>query len=992
MQGFTSGGALVTGQHWRDRIHDPGGGGGGGEAQAAISVAAGAPGSRAVISLEPLRSARAAGSRIQRWKVSIPALAHRTGCCRACHVPFEVGEPRLQSAASAQNARYLHPHCVPGGLGPVDEVEGLSELPEEAQAKMVRHCDQPGVTREEYQQRKRRRRESASLMDAEGIFDSQELNNLEWWDSIDIKAPLKQFVPTIARVPPQLCASFADARSEVLIAMSRLPPSACNTVEALRLEKLLTYMDRLLLCRPERADKKRGLRKRKAQQSPLASVLSARLRQFWRGEWQTLWSMASQTTATGQASKALTQEMQDERDAQRVGNLMEAGEVSRASSSVGGAAVIADGPETAGALRTLFPQALAEFAVAGDDMEFDPSQSEGSGEWRSVVAKSIQECIRRFPRMSGAGPAGSRFEHWGTLKDREDGMEAAGDVLARLLLGEVSSGMMEAHLSSRLIALRKQNGGVRPVACGSVLRRIAGKGACKAMKSKLQAACGDFQYGVGRSAGTETVHKTLTVLAAARPQAAFLSLDATNAFNSLDRNVICREVLKRTPELGPTAAAWYKSPAVHNWWDRDGTHYEIRAERGVDQGCPLSPAVFSMALAQQLDDIQSAVQALDSHARVLAYLDDIYIVVSEDHCAQALGIAQRSLVGLGLDLNLTKTHVWSPDTLAQLPAEIPRVAKMQCLGSTVPYVRAAVEAEAAPEEVASVIVGGGCPSMAVQEGFRTYVAGLKRLMAAGLGLQHALVLLRTYYTGAATHVMRAALVSESWCQEYDDIMFMFLKELVHHELDDSQLAQASLPVRDGGVGMSTTVSRRAAAFLGSWELCFKDVAAALGVATASEVFGLASDLLTTLTAAAATVQSQGADNYSPDWAQRASRQKAHVQRELGKAIDDARMDGLLLAMPDGAAADILSSGGPGGAYLRPAMEEGHAMSDRHFEVALRRRLRVPHPGRIGCSAVGTSHALTVTSMGASAGVTSTRRAIMQRYVRLVAAWCTGMTA
>ena len=37
-------------------------------------------------------------------------------------------------------------------------------------------------------------------------------------------------------------------------------------------------------------------------------------------------------------------------------------------------------------------------------------------------------------------------------------------------------------------------------------------------------------------------------------------------------------------------------------------------------------------------------------------------------------------------------------------------------------------------------------------------------------------------------------------------------------------------------------------------------------------------------------------------------------------------------------------------------------------------------------------ALTVTSMGASAVVTSTRRAIMQRYVRLVAAWCTGMTA
>ena len=201
--------------------------------------------------------------------------------------------------------------------------------------------------------------------------------------------------------------------------------------------------------------------------------------------------------------------------------------------------------------------------------------------WRAAVVEAVPRCVVKFPRGSGAGPSGSRFERWGSLRDHDEGMKAAGEVLARLLVGEVSEGMLQAHLSGRIIALKKKGGGIRPVSCGSVLRRIAGRATCQVSKQVLKEAWGPLQYGVGRTAGVETVHKTLAVLAAARPDAAFLSLDATNAFNAVSRNAIRAGISANAPVLARTAAAWYGRPVLHHWWDQSGRHYTLKAERGV---------------------------------------------------------------------------------------------------------------------------------------------------------------------------------------------------------------------------------------------------------------------------------------------------------------------------------------------------------------------------------------------------------------------------
>eukprot|EP00973_Karenia_brevis_P047955 6655163-Karenia_brevis.AAC.1 len=67
----------------------------------------------------------------------------------------------------------------------------------------------------------------------------------------------------------------------------------------------------------------------------------------------------------------------------------------------------------------------------------------------------------------------------------------ASRVVVRFLLGELPADFLEANLGARLIAARKPDGGVRPLACGSVLRRLAARAACRVLQRELREAVGE---------------------------------------------------------------------------------------------------------------------------------------------------------------------------------------------------------------------------------------------------------------------------------------------------------------------------------------------------------------------------------------------------------------------------------------------------------------------------------------------------------------------
>ena len=114
-------------------------------------------------------------------------------------------------------------------------------------------------------------------------------------------------------------------------------------------------------------------------------------------------------------------------------------------------------------------------------------------------------------------------------------------------LGEVSNDFLCANLGARILALRKPNGKLRPIACGSVLRRLAARAVCATLKDDIRKACGDLQFAVGRRAGCEQVHKALAALTASSPSAVVLQFDCSNAFNTMPRQNIMDAVVARLP-------------------------------------------------------------------------------------------------------------------------------------------------------------------------------------------------------------------------------------------------------------------------------------------------------------------------------------------------------------------------------------------------------------------------------------------------------------
>ena len=98
-----------------------------------------------------------------------------------------------------------------------------------------------------------------------------------------------------------------------------------------------------------------------------------------------------------------------------------------------------------------------------------------------------------------------------TLRNSDEGLELAAELLVRLIEGRAPAFIVAAHLSAQVAGHPKPNDpdGVRPLAIGSVPRRIALKAVCQAFSDDLRKASGPMQFAIGRAGGPELMHKCL---------------------------------------------------------------------------------------------------------------------------------------------------------------------------------------------------------------------------------------------------------------------------------------------------------------------------------------------------------------------------------------------------------------------------------------------------------------------------------------------------
>ena len=275
-------------------------------------------------------------------------------------------------------------------------------------------------------------------------------------------------------MPADFHHGFAVLRGAVCEEVKRARTAGDAQSES-RAWKLLTFFDRLLLCPTPSTRGGKG-------HNGMARTLSARLRLANKGDWGALWREAA--LAAQRAPQKAGREDTSEEEARSIRALLADGLVSKALSRVTRKSAVMMGQGVLAALQELFPSGVAP-GTRGQ-AQVDP-------EVRTELVAEARKALVRYKARSAPGQNGSRFEHWATVQADSVAWDAASEVVVMFLLGECPAGALAANLGARLMALRKPNGKVRPVACGSVLRRLAARSACAVFRDDIRTACGEHQ-------------------------------------------------------------------------------------------------------------------------------------------------------------------------------------------------------------------------------------------------------------------------------------------------------------------------------------------------------------------------------------------------------------------------------------------------------------------------------------------------------------------
>ena len=108
----------------------------------------------------------------------------------------------------------------------------------------------------------------------------------------------------------------------------------------------------------------------------------------------------------------------------------------------------------------------------------------------------------------------------------------------KIMRGDVSDYSVKLLFSSNLTALRKKDGGIRPVAVGNVLRRLAAKARCYAVSRAVSHELLPIQLGVpvkgDAEAAVHAIRRFITNNIDSDDHKIIVKLNMMNAFNSFD--------------------------------------------------------------------------------------------------------------------------------------------------------------------------------------------------------------------------------------------------------------------------------------------------------------------------------------------------------------------------------------------------------------------------------------------------------------------------
>ena len=179
--------------------------------------------------------------------------------------------------------------------------------------------------------------------------------------------------------------------------------------------------------------------------------------------------------------------------------------------------------------------------------------------------------------------------------------EAIATMAKTLCTQYIDPSTIEPLVASRLIPLDKGEGAVRPIGVGEVIRRICGKCVMNIAKRDVVEASGSLQLCAGQKSGSEAAIHAMHRIFEADDTDAVLLVDASNAFNALNRAAALHNIRVLCPVIAVYAINTYRHSA--RLFITGGK--EITSAEGTTQGDPLAMALYALSIQPLITSLQA---------------------------------------------------------------------------------------------------------------------------------------------------------------------------------------------------------------------------------------------------------------------------------------------------------------------------------------------------------------------------------------------------
>ena len=321
------------------------------------------------------------------------------------------------------------------------------------------------------------------------------------------------------------------------------------------------------------------------------------------------------------------------------------------------------------------PQPLVPHAIV------PPNPNSSDVSVHPVIFEAIDaQCIRRatLHTFGSAGPSGSDAACWKRLctafkKASNELCHAVALVARRLCSSYVDPSCISPLLACRLIPLNK-NPGVRPIGVCETVRRIIAKAVLSITRLDILEACGSLQLCVGHSAGVEAAIHTMRSSFDDELTQGLLLVDASNAFNSLNRCVALQNINNICPVLATFSINCYHAPT-----DLFVGGRIIKSQEGTTQGDPLAMPLYGLSTVPLIMSLSSL------QAKQVWYADDSAASGSLTDLHQWWLNVQELGPDFGYYVNTTKSWLIVKEEFKDTAKELFRDSKINITTSGRPY-------------------------------------------------------------------------------------------------------------------------------------------------------------------------------------------------------------------------------------------------------------------------------------------------------------------